>query len=80
MKKEKTVQPTYVRPAIAKQVLAAGAANYTIQSYQGWDKIADYESDETTVTLLNERVEIEAEFNYPQFTKADFDHFRSTCR
>ncbi len=66
-----------VSPHGSNTMLAAGAVNYTIQSYQGWNKIADYESDETTVTLLNEIGQIEAEFNYPQFTKADFDHFRN---
>ena len=68
-----------VSPHGSNTMLVDSAVNYTIESYQGWTRIADYESDETTVTLLNEIGQIEAEFNYPQFTKADFDYFRSTC-
>ncbi len=49
---------------------------HTIQSYSGWSEISDYESDETTVTLINNKKEKVIEFNYPQFTKEDFDNFR----
>lgn len=49
----------------------------TIQAFDLWDEVADYESDETTVTLLDEKGEAIAEFNYPEFTNADFINFKS---
>lgn len=51
---------------------------YTLESFQRWDEIEDYESDETTVTLLNSKGEAIAEFNFPKFTKDDFDQFKSS--
>jgi hypothetical protein len=51
--------------------------NNTIQAFKKWDEIVDYESDETTVTLLNKKGKKVAEFNYPRFTKHDFDFFKA---
>jgi len=49
--------------------------NFTINTFENWDLIDDYESDETTVTLLSKGVII-AEFGYGGFTKSDFDRFK----
>ncbi len=49
----------------------------TLESFQEWDDIIDYESTETTVVLINNKQKKVAKFNYPKFTKADFEFFRS---
>lgn len=51
---------------------------YTIENFKGWLDIVDYESDETTVTLINSQKKKIAEFNYPRFTQEDFDRFKTT--
>jgi hypothetical protein len=52
--------------------------NHTLQAFQRWDEVTEYESDETSVTLLNSKGEAVAEFNYHKFTKYDFDFFKSS--
>jgi len=49
----------------------------TLQSFDRWNEVEYYESDETTVTLFNAKKEAIAEFNYPWFTAADFVSFKS---
>lgn len=49
----------------------------TLESFKGWDEVFDYGSDETSVTLLDKKGKPIAKFNYPKFTKADFDKFKS---
>lgn len=51
---------------------------HTLESFERWHEVEDYESDETTVTLLGGRGEPIAEFNYPKFTKDDFNYFKSS--
>lgn len=51
--------------------------NNTIETFKGWADIVDYESDETSVTLINTKYEKVAEYGYSRFTKEDFDRFRS---
>ncbi|MEE9451043.1 MAG: hypothetical protein V3V72_13420 [Ignavibacteriaceae bacterium] len=51
--------------------------NNTLEAFQKWNDITDYESDEITVTLINNEGKKEAEFNYPKFTKADFEYFKA---
>lgn len=51
---------------------------HTLGSFERWDEIEDYESDETSVTLLNSNGEAIAEFNFPRFTKSDLDYFKSS--
>jgi hypothetical protein len=50
--------------------------DYTLNSFIHWDKVVDYSSDETNVTLIGKRSKKLGEFNYPKFTKADFDFFK----
>lgn len=50
--------------------------NHTLQSFQRWNEVEDYESDETTVTLLDSKGKAISEFNYPGFTRKDFDRFK----
>jgi len=52
--------------------------NNTLDAYKGWSKVADYESDATTVTLLNKTGKPIAEFNYPEFTASDFFRYKMT--
>lgn len=40
--------------------------------------IVDYESDETTVTLIDENDNKIIEFNFPKFTYSDFINFKKT--
>ena len=49
----------------------------TIQSFSKWPKVVDYESDETTVTLFGANGKALAEFNYPMFTRADFERLKA---
>lgn len=49
----------------------------TLESYKNWSKVSDYESDENTVTLLDKKGNKLIEFNYPKFTKDDFDYFKN---
>lgn len=51
--------------------------NLTLKSFKYWNSIVDYESDVDTVTLLDKNKTPIVEFNYPKFTKEDFDHFKS---
>jgi hypothetical protein len=53
--------------------------NNTLDAYNNWGNVADYESDETTVTLLDKDGTTLAEFNYPKFTADDFERYTSTC-
>jgi len=54
-------------------------ANNTIDTFTAWADIVDYESGETSVTLINAKGEKVAEYGYSRFTKDDFERFRSTC-
>jgi hypothetical protein len=56
--------------------------NNTIESFNEWNDVVDYESDATSVTLLGKRRKKIASFNYPKFTKEDYDRLRcaSTVR
>lgn len=47
-----------------------------LESYKRWDKVADYESDCDTVALLNDKGKAVAEFNYPGFTRKEFELFK----
>lgn len=49
--------------------------NNTIDTFTGWANIIDYESDETSVTLINAKGEKVAEYGYSRFTKDDFERF-----
>lgn len=49
--------------------------NKTLETFDKWNEVSDYESDKTTVSLLNDKGEIIAEYNYSEFTKTDFDYF-----
>jgi hypothetical protein len=42
-----------------------------------WDIVADYESDDQTVTLFDFTGKKIANLIYPQFTKVEFDHFKT---
>ena len=53
--------------------------NNTIETFTDWLNIADYESDETSVTLINNKGEEVIEYGFSRFTKDDFERFRSTC-
>ncbi len=54
--------------------------NNTIDTFTGWAEIVDFESDETSVTLINSKNEKVAEYGYSRFTKEDFIRFKSaTC-
>ncbi|AGO49600.1 hypothetical protein Phi4:1_gp187 [Cellulophaga phage phi4:1] len=53
--------------------------NNTLDAYNNWGNVADYESDETTVTLLDKNGVALAEFNYPKFTSTDFERYVNTC-
>ena len=48
----------------------------TLKVYGNWVNVADYEADESTVTLLDKNGVALAEFNYPKFTKVDFNQFK----
>lgn len=50
--------------------------NNTIDTFTGWADIVDYESDDTSVTLINAKGEKVAEYGYSRFTENDFDRFR----
>lgn len=54
--------------------------NNTIETFTKWADIVDYESDETSVTLINTNNEKVAEYGYSRFTNDDFERFRSTFR
>ena len=54
--------------------------DYTIESFKKWDQIADYESDENTVTLLNKKKKPVAQFSFYRFTKRNFDHFKKKSK
>jgi len=49
--------------------------NNTLGAYDNWSNVADYESDETTVTLLDVNGIALVEFNYPGFTDEDFKYY-----
>ena len=53
--------------------------NNTLEAYDNWGNVEDYESDELVVTLFDKNGVALAEFNYPKFTRAEFDYFKSTC-
>ena len=48
----------------------------TLNSFNLWCDISDYESDETSVVLIDKFGHMVAEFNYPKFTKQDFDYYK----
>ena len=48
----------------------------TIEAFNEWDNVIDYESDEDTVTLLDENKTPIAKFNYPRFTMKDFIRYK----
>lgn len=48
----------------------------TLENFSGWDEVDDYESDERSVTLLNEKKEPIAKFSYPRFTRQDFEYYK----
>lgn len=54
--------------------------DYTIENFKNWDQIADYESDENTVTLLNKEKKAVAQFSFYRFTKMNFDHFKNKSK
>lgn len=51
--------------------------NHTLQLFQRWNEVEDYESDETSVILINSNGDAIAQFNFPKFTKDDLDYFKS---
>ena len=51
--------------------------NNTIDTFSEWADIVDYESDETSVTLINSKGERVVEYGYSRFTKEDFDRFNN---
>lgn len=48
----------------------------TLDDFNWWSEIVDYESDETTVTLIDENDNKIIEFNFPKFTYSDFINFK----
>lgn len=51
--------------------------DFTLNNFTNWDDVVDYNSDETNVTLIGQNGVILGEFNYPKFTKVDFDFFKN---
>lgn len=50
--------------------------DYTIESFNEWVNVVDYESDKNTVTLIGENGNKIAKYGYNKFTKEDFDRFK----
>lgn len=53
--------------------------NNTIETFTGWSDIVDYESDDTSVILINSQRKKVVEYGYPGFTMADFERLRGAC-
>ncbi|MEQ9393279.1 MAG: hypothetical protein RLO03_13835 [Balneola sp.] len=51
--------------------------DYTLDSFTNWKDVFDYESDETTVSLLDKTGKRLATFNFPKFLQADFDEYKN---
>jgi len=51
--------------------------NYTLQSFPNWNLVEDYESTFDIVTLLDSNKNELGTFNYPTFTREDFDYFKT---
>lgn len=51
--------------------------DYTLEKFESWHEVDDYESDEFTVTLLDINRTPIAKFNYPKFTADDFMTFKT---
>ncbi|WP_428743122.1 hypothetical protein [Tenacibaculum sp.] len=51
--------------------------NNTLEAYENWSAVKDYESDEFIVTLLDKNSIELAEFNYHKFTRADFERYKN---
>lgn len=49
----------------------------TIDTFAGWNEIVDYESDETTVILINTKGEKVVEFGYSRFTREDYNRYKN---
>lgn len=45
-----------------------------LATFKRWDKVADYESDDCLVTLLDHDGNELGTYIFPQFTKQDFVH------
>jgi len=50
---------------------------YTLESFGKWSEVSDYESDETTVVLLDSKGGAIAEFSACRFTLDSFNYFKS---
>lgn len=50
----------------------------TIYTFNGWADIVDFESDETSVTLINSKGDKVVEYSYSRFTQEDFDRIRKS--
>ena len=52
--------------------------DYTIDTFNLWDQIVDYESDETSVILINAKGEKVAKFGYGGFDQGDFERYKNS--
>lgn len=50
--------------------------DHRIENFPHWDKVVDYESDESEVTLLDENGEELASYSYCKFIGSDFSYFK----
>jgi hypothetical protein len=49
-----------------------------IESFKDWNKVTDYESDDQSVILFDNKGKKLAEIGYGGFTKADLERFKNS--